>query len=326
MKLRKILPGLFAAAGMAVLILDSRTALIGASEGVELCLKTVVPSLFPFFILSGILVGSLMGQEFSGLSPIGHTLGIPKGAEVLLVSGFLGGYPVGAKAVRDAWEEGCVQKEAAERMLSFCNNAGPAFLFGIAGHMFSSPAAAWVIWGIHIISALVTGWLFRLESSVLTHSLVRKSSSITQAMTNAINSCAQVCGWVISFRMLCCFLQRWILWVLPLWMQTAVTGLLELANGCLALGNIASEPVRFVLCSGMLSLGGFSVLMQTMSVTRGLKLNYYIRGKLLQTLISILLSFVYVKWLSPMWLFTVVLLILLNKIRFGGSIPEKYAV
>ena len=101
MKLRKILPGLFAAAGMVVLILDSRTALMGASEGVALCLKTVIPSLFPFFILSGILSGSLMGLEFPILRPIGRVLGMPNGSEMLLVSGFLGGYPVGAKAVRD---------------------------------------------------------------------------------------------------------------------------------------------------------------------------------------------------------------------------------
>ena len=45
MKLRKILPGLVAALGMGVLILDSRTALMAAGQGVDLCLKTVIPSL-----------------------------------------------------------------------------------------------------------------------------------------------------------------------------------------------------------------------------------------------------------------------------------------
>ena len=43
MKQHKRILGLFGAAGMLALILDSRTALTGAQAGVDLCLKTVVP-------------------------------------------------------------------------------------------------------------------------------------------------------------------------------------------------------------------------------------------------------------------------------------------
>ena len=39
-----------AALGMLVLILDSKTALAGAREGIDLCIRTVIPSLFPFFL------------------------------------------------------------------------------------------------------------------------------------------------------------------------------------------------------------------------------------------------------------------------------------
>ena len=326
MKLRKILPGLVAALGMGVLILDSRTALMAAGQGVDLCLKTVIPSLFPFFILSGILTGSLLGVELSVLRPVGRALGMPKGTETLLVSGFLGGYPVGAKALRDAWSEGKITKADAERLLSFCNNAGSAFLFGMAGPMFSTPEAAWVLWGIHIVSALAAGWLLRQEPDGGSTSHSRQDISIPQAMTNATLACAQVCGWVIAFRILCCFLERWALWLLPVWARVAVTGLLELANGCLDLKAVASEPVRFLLCSGMLSLGGLSILMQTVSVTQRLGLKFYLQGKLLQTLFSLLLAMMYLKWISPLWLIAFPLLILPKKMGFRGSNPRKIAV
>ena len=326
MKLRKILPGLVAALGMGVLILDSRTALMAAGQGVDLCLKTVIPSLFPFFVLSGILTGSLLGVELPALRPVGRVLGMPNGSETLLVSGFLGGYPVGAKAVWDAWSEGKIAKEDAERMLSFCSNAGPAFLFGMAGTMFSTPGSAWVLWGIHIVSALAAGWLFRQEPNGGAQSGSLQNASVPQAMTNAIRACVQVCGWVIAFRILCSFLERWILWFLPTWAKVAVTGLLELANGCLDLNTVASEPVRFLLCSGMLSLGGLSVLMQTVSVTRGLRLTYYLQGKLVQTLFSLLFSVIFLKWISPLWLIACPLLILPKKLGFRGSIPQKFAV
>ena len=88
---RRILPGVVAALGILILILDSKTALRGAAESIDLCVRTVIPSLFPFFLLSGILVKSLMGNKFPLLRPIGRLLGIPEGAESLLISGFLGG-------------------------------------------------------------------------------------------------------------------------------------------------------------------------------------------------------------------------------------------
>ena len=39
--------GLLLMIGMLAMILDSRTALQGASQGVELCLTAVIPSLLP---------------------------------------------------------------------------------------------------------------------------------------------------------------------------------------------------------------------------------------------------------------------------------------
>ena len=326
MKQRKILPGLFAALGMGVLILDSRTALAGAGDGVELCLRTVVPSLFPFFILSGILVSGLMGSSLPLLRPLGQILGMPKGTEPLLVSGFLGGYPVGAKSVHDAWASGNIRKEDAERMLVFCNNAGPAFLFGMAAPLFSDPVAAWALWGIHMVSAVLAGVLFREEPESDAVLSPGTGLSLSGAMQNAIRVTGQVCGWVVAFRILCSFLERWFLFLLPDWAKAAVTGLLELTNGCVGLNSISSEPVRFLLCSAMLAFGGLCVHMQTVSVTQGLNLKYYFFGKLVQTLFSLLLSMMYLKQLSPLWLFAIPLLAAAKKKGKRGSIPQTIRV
>ena len=47
---QRCLLGIMAAVGMLVLIFDSALALEAARAGVELCLETVIPSLFPFFV------------------------------------------------------------------------------------------------------------------------------------------------------------------------------------------------------------------------------------------------------------------------------------
>ena len=320
MKHQRKLSGIFAALGMLVLILDSEASLLGAGEGLDLCIKTVIPSLFPFFFLSGILVQEWTGRPISFLRPLGQFLGMPEGSESLLITGFLGGYPVGAKAVRDTWKAGSLSKKDANRLLAFCSNAGPAFLFGMAAPMLAKPQTGWILWGIQIISAMTVGLLHRdvPESNAAIPPQTRKS--ISENLIQALMVTAQVCGWVISFRILTTFAQRWFLWLLPRWWSVLFSGILELTNGCLSLSGIENEKIRFILCSALLSWGGICVVMQTASVTQGLELSSYIRGKLLQTAFSILISAVIVGFLPP------ILLILPVVVGFGQKIVKRSSI
>ena len=99
---RKPYTGIWAAAGMLLLILDARTGFQGAAEGIRLCISSVIPSLFPFFVLSMVLTGAIAGSTWRGLRPLGRLCGLPKGAESLLVVGLMGGYPVGAQSIAQA--------------------------------------------------------------------------------------------------------------------------------------------------------------------------------------------------------------------------------
>ena len=88
--------GIFAAFGLLLLILDAKTALQGAQEAVVLCTSVVIPSLFPFFVLSGMLASAASGGGNKSLRPLERLLGVPIGAGGLFLTGLLGGYPTGA--------------------------------------------------------------------------------------------------------------------------------------------------------------------------------------------------------------------------------------
>lgn len=289
MRRKQLLAGTGASIGMLILILDGKTALEGARMGIELCLKTVIPSLFPFFVLSILLTSSFAGISLTILRPLGRLCGIPKGAESILVSGFLGGYPVGAQCIAQAYRSGQLKKVDAERMLAFCNNAGPAFIFGMVASMFPAMWMAWALWGIHIVSAVLTAKI--IPGNDGTADVARETDmSLSNALNSAIRVMAAVCGWVVLFRVVIAFLNRWVLWLLPIDAQVAFTGLLELSNGCCELLHITDVSLRFLICSVILAFGGLCVTMQTISVTTGLPLRYYFVGKLLQTVFSVLLS------------------------------------
>ena len=257
-----------------------------------LCLQTIIPSLFPFFVLSGIINSSLLGQSFRLIQPLGRVCKIPKGAESLLILGFLAGYPIGAQLITQAYKAGKLSKHSSLRMLGFCNNAGPAFLFGILSPLFASVKTVWVLWGIHIFSALVTGYVLPSREAKPTHITPSVGISFPESLQKAIKSTAGVCGWVILFRVILGFCNRWFLWLFPASVQILLSGILELSNGCVLLHNISSEGERFILAGIMLAFGGLCVGMQTISVTEGLGTGWYFPGKVLQTALALLLSII----------------------------------
>ena len=279
------------AIGLLVLILDSRTGLLAAQEGLNLCIITLIPSMFPFFLLSMILTSSLAGRSVRLLFPLGRITRIPQGAESLLAIGLLGGYPVGAQNVLSAYHQGIISQEDAQRMAVFCNNAGPAFLFGYLSTVFDHPIYPWIIWGIHIFSALIVGSIIPGGSHQAI--LLPESSPLTlsQSLNRALRVMGQVCGWVILFRVLIGFCERWIFWAIPYTIRITLTGLLELSNGCIMLSNLPSNGLRMVLSSTFLGFSGICVLMQTNSIAAPLKLGLYLPGKALQACISFLLAY-----------------------------------
>lgn len=274
---------------LLVLIFDSRTALEGARTGIELCIGTVIPSMFPFFVLSIILTNMLTKKVSTPLLLITRPLGIPNEAASVLISSVFGGYPVGAKTVCDLYHHEHISRYEAERLLAFCSNAGPSFLFGMVSGFFPSIGTTWLLWLIHIISAGLTALTIPAIKTENHHGICDRKTADKTVILSAAKAMVLVCCWVVLFRTILSYLNHWFLWMFPVWVQVLVTGILELSNGCCELLRITDVKLRCILCAGMLSFGGVCVLLQTVSVVDGLSVRYYIKGKLLQTGFTILI-------------------------------------
>lgn len=281
---------IISALGILLLILDGKTALSGISDGLQLCIQTIIPSLFPFFVFSNLLTSAVSGRTVKFLRPIARLINLPEGAESLLAIGFWGGYPVGAHNVAALYKTGQLSDKQASRMVAICNNAGPAFLFGVLGSIFSSNVTPWLLWIVHIISALLTGFLLRGQAENNTVQPLMRNLSVTDALEQAVKVMALICGWVMVMRMVISFLERWVLWMFPSVIQVFICGILELSNGCLRLAEIESESLRFIIASSLLSFGGLCVTLQTYSVSASIPKKLYFPGKLLNCSISMVIS------------------------------------
>ena len=133
-------------------------------SGISMCGNMLFPSLFPFLILSSLVVelgiSRYMGRFLSPLMmPLFRVNGRCSSA---LVLGLLSGYPVGAKTAIQLYETGQCSRVEAERLLAFCNNCGPAFILGAVGTgVFGSSKLGILLYLIHILAALLTGMIFR---------------------------------------------------------------------------------------------------------------------------------------------------------------------
>ena len=327
-----------AAVGMLLLIMDSKTAISGAKDGLDLCIRTVIPSLFPFFVLSSMVVGSVSGSLGWLGAILRRVCHIPQGTEGLLLVGLLGGYPVGARVVSSAVDGGRLSAEDGRRMITFCNNAGPSFIFGMAGLLFQDIRISCALWAIQILSALTTGFILPAAKGRADSLPPGIPISPDKAVREGMGAMGNVCAWIVLFRIVIAFLDRWALWLLPEWGRVLILGILELSNGVLSLEGIGDTGLRFLLCSTMISLGGLCVLMQTVSEAKQINIKQYLTGKLIQTGFSTLLSFGFAviffqyPWVKLVWLPVICVLILtaafvfLRKSEKSGSNPVLVVV
>ena len=280
----------FSSLGLILLILDTKTARIGISEGIALCLNTLIPSLFPFCVLSTLLTGNLTNQPMAILKPICKFCRIPQGCESLLLIGWLGGYPVGAQNVAAAHRSGVLSSEDAARMAIICNNPGPAFLFGILGPIISGKHTVLLMWWILLCSSLLTAHLIpggtSHEGSLPPHEV----PSFPSAIRSGIASMANICANVMFMGMILEFLTKWIPSGTSHVVTTLICGILEVSNGCFLLPGIENPAVRCLVANALLSFGGICVWMQTVSVCHNLDLKAYLKWKLVQSLLTFIMT------------------------------------
>lgn len=271
-----------------LLILYPSTATLGAYEGIDICIKAVIPALFPFFVATTYLNNSIIGHSVPLLSHLCKLLNFPNGGESLLLLGLIGGYPVGARLISEACHSQQITKRTSKILLGYCNNAGPAFIFGITASMFSSICIPIILWGLHILSALLTGYLLPRPEFEYMHWDNKEEARITSALKQSLSICAIVCGWIILFKVVLSYLDILLRNFPGNTAKVLLAGFIELSNGCLQLECVPSMSLRFILCSTFLAFGGLCVIFQTASAAESIGLGLYIHGKIMQTAISII--------------------------------------
>jgi len=296
----------------AALVISPGEAINGAKDGLALCFNVIVPSLFPFFVLSSLVVdlglAAYLGRAMEGLMrPLFRVSGSCAAAVAL---GFIGGYPVGARTALQLYEQGLCSKTEAERLLAFCNNSGPAFILGVVGAgVFGDSRVGLLLYLTHALASLLVGLLFRFYGGWERRracaprpkpiQTVTLPAAFTGAVSRALQSTLNICAFVVFFAVVLRLLSAYgalsgAAALLSLagfegeWARRLVAGLLELSSGVASLQGGAGLAGRVSMAAFMLGWAGLSVHCQVLSflVDSGLSARVYLAGKLCHGLIA----------------------------------------
>ena len=185
-----------------------------ARKGIKLCLELLIPSLFPFFVLSSLLIST--GLAGLCARPLGKLMsplfGVGGSGAAALILGAVGGYPVGARTLAQLVERGECAPGEAQRLALFCNNCGPAFFIGAAGAgVFGSKEAGFLMLGANFLAAVLMGLFLRVVHGQAVGENHKGSDStplsplsiqLPECVRSSFASTLNVCAYVILFSIL----------------------------------------------------------------------------------------------------------------------------
>lgn len=288
---------------LVTLILSAAEVKASCYEALIMCARLLIPSLFPFFVLSGFLsrlgLPGILGKLVSPV--VSRIYGISPAGASALIMGFIGGYPAGAAYIADMEKEGFITAREGERLIAFCNNSGPAFIVGVMGTgIFGSVKTGLTLYTVHIASALLTGLLFRERTypeCIPPHRLDETDTvrAMVDSVKQAVVSILNVSGFVTAFSVLLSLLDSYGLFALfrSAYAKAFLSGILELGSGAGALAGLDGSPITLALAAGMLSWGGLSVHFQTLAVLSESKIkgSLHLAGRLSSAITAFILMY-----------------------------------
>jgi len=192
-----------------LLFLFSEDAEDAVRQSLALCARVLIPSLFPFMVISALYVrfgvADALCRPFS--SHFCRLFRLPGCAASAVFLGAVCGFPIGAKTACELYQSGELTKEQAERLIAFANNTGPSFIVEIIGvYYWNSRGFGLFLYCMQIASALLLSGIFSRRKPLVPVSrneyrcaVTSHGECVAQAVSSSASSVLGICGFVSFF-------------------------------------------------------------------------------------------------------------------------------
>lgn len=293
-----------------LLIFDTKGIMTAVYSSVFICLEVIIPSLFAFMVLSSLILSTnLYKIIFKPLIIIFKPLlKMTEQESGIFILSLIGGYPVGAKLIRQAVENGSITQKSAQRMINFSFASGPSFITGIVGvGVFGSVKTGLILYFSNIISNIVLTFILNIKSKPCNSKIAYNISFTADKLINSITSSARVlfeiCAMIVGFSVIVRVISY-----LPFeligsvfnvdeeFIQALIFSICEISN----IRSFSASVVFLPLISALLSFGGICVLMQVKSILgQNIRMKSFVIIRIIGATISGAITFLYIKIANP---------------------------
>ena len=270
-----------------------------AADALRVCALCVIPSLFPYMVISHMIVSCGVAHYIGAFFPISRLFSLPSCATAPMILGALCGFPVGAKSACQTYLRGDITKEECEVLISASSNTGPSFVVSVIGaSFFHSALFGWQLYFFQLLASLISSLLTNRIIFPIKHNKQHKKADLPplsrigfcNAVADSCISTLTVCGFIVFFSVISGFLVSFVMKLSPV-LASFISATMEFSKGTAFAATVAGVRGRF-LCGLSLGFSGLCVLSQTLAITaqHGLSLKRTVVTKIIQGLLTGLMA------------------------------------
>lgn len=274
LRYKGIIAGILSIILLAGFLTEPRVLIEGAARGMLLCSEVIIPSLFPFSVITLFLFSCGFTKHIERiLNPLARNItGLSGECFLILIFSFLGGFPVGARLVDKSYSEGRINKSTAERMLCYSVNPGPAFvIIGIGQTLLNNTKIGVILFFSGVLASLTVCFalaVFQRKEEIIKHKKAENETRLTDTFVTSVfdssYSIIAICGFVILFSAIISTVSHY----LDGSLTKKILALLEISNGVALFHN----SITFI--AFLLSFSGLCIHFQVLSVCKNLRISY----------------------------------------------------
>ncbi len=294
----------------AQILLTSDKVMSSVEFSFSIWKSSIFPSLFPFFIISEILINygfvELVSEIFK---PVMNKLFKVNGSGAFVfIMSLISGFPSSAKYIREIYKKELIDEKEGTKILMFTHFSNPLFILGTISLTFlNNKEVGLLILIAHYLTNIIIGLIIRNlypsknENNSFSFNNVlkimnKKQKSFGEILSTAtkdtINTLLLILGTVTIFLIVTTIIDNMIN-ITPYY-QAILNGTIEMTQG-LKYISILDLPlkVKTIISVMFISFGGISVHMQIISILSDTKIKYfpYLVARVIHALISGLIVF-----------------------------------
>lgn len=264
-------------------------------------ITSLLPALFPFFIVSDILINYDVIKYFPKVirNSIKYLFNVSDNGLVIILLSMLSGFPSNARNIKNMYLDKKITKEEGEHLLYFTHFSNPMFILGTIPLILNSNKISKYILISHYLANIILGICLRKYNRVNDSNTSNYKEDkhnfglvLTTSIRKSLDSVLSILGTLTIFLIISTLLINF--FNLDNTSSLLVKSILELTSGLKELGSYnLLDKYLLIISSCILSFGGLSVHMQVINELVDTDISYknYFIGRILQVVLSLGISY-----------------------------------